>query len=238
VKTISLVFSPAASFAWNIKSENFLRNVRSLSNLKLRLSHGITGNQAAVGPYQSLATAAAGSDYAFNNSYTRGIAPIGVANPDLRWEKSTQSNIGIDADFFNNRMSFVADIYYKKTEDLLFNKALPLSSGYRTVTGNFAALENRGVELALSGSPIRTNDFTWSLNANLTINRNKLLRLADDSTRKFDINNYNVLLVGQPLGLFMTYVFDGIHQTGQTILPGQPVTNPRAVHRRLRYFRT
>jgi hypothetical protein len=125
-------------------------------------------------------------------------------------------------------MSFVADIYYKKTEDLLFNKALPLSSGYRTVTGNFAALENRGVELTLSGSPIRTNDFTWSLNANLTINRNKLLRLADDSTRKFDINNYNVLLVGQPLGLFMTYVFDGIHQTGQTILPGQPVTNPRA----------
>jgi len=221
-------FFPAASFAWNIAQEPFLENANAIDNIKLRLSIGTTGNQGAIGPYQSLATAAAGSDYAFNNNYTRGIAPTGVPNPDLKWEKSTQSNVGLDVDLFNNRLNFVVDAYHKKTVDLIFSKSLPLSSGYGTIVGNFASLENKGIELSLNVTPIRNKNLTWSVNTNFTINRNKLLRLADDSTDEFAINNYNILAVGQPLGIFKTYVFDGIHQTGDSILPGQPVTNPRA----------
>lgn len=220
-------FFPAVSAAWNVKRENFLADVNSISNLRLRASIGKTGNQAAIDPYQSLATVSAGNDYVFNNTLSKAILPTGVPNPDLRWETSVQSDIGLEADFFNNRISFVADVYHKKTTDLIYKKSLPLSSGYETVTGNFASIENKGIELSLGGDIIRNNDVRWNINTNFTINRNKLLRLSDDSTMESAINNFNILRVGSPLGLFKTYVYDGLMQTGETAIPGQPVTNPR-----------
>ena len=218
-------FFPAASAAWNLKREDFLAGVRSISNLRLRASIGKTGNQAAIEPYQSLATVGAGNDYVFNNTLTKAILPTGVPNPDLRWETSVQSDIGLEADFLDNRVNLVVDIYRKKTTDLIYRKSLPLSSGYETVTGNFASLENKGIELSLGGDIIRSKDLRWSVSTNLTVNRNKLLRLSDDSTSEAVINSFNILRVGSPLGLFKTYVYDGIAQAGATFLPGQ--TNPR-----------
>ena len=220
-------FFPAASAAWNVKREDFLAGVRSISNLRLRASIGKTGNQAAIDPYQSLATVGAGNDYIFNNALNKAILPTGVPNPDLKWETSVQSDIGLEADFFDNRLNFVADIYQKKTTDLIYKKNLPLSSGYDAVTGNFASLQNRGIELSLGGDIIRSKDLRWNVNANVSINRNKLLRLSDDTTKETAINNFNILRVGSPLGLFKTYVYDGLFQTGDPILPGQPVTKPR-----------
>lgn len=220
-------FFPAVSAAWNIKRENFLSGVKSISNLKLRASIGKTGNQAAIDPYQSLATVAAGNDYVFNNALAKAILPNGVPNPDLRWETSVQSDIGVEADLFDNRVNFVADVYLKKTTDLIYKKSLPLSSGYETVTGNFASLENKGIELSLGGDIIRNSELRWNVNANLTINRNKLLGLSGDTSKEVAINNYNILRIGSPLGLFKTYVYDGLFQVGDAIIPGQPVTNPR-----------
>jgi TonB-linked SusC/RagA family outer membrane protein len=220
-------FFPAVSAAWNLKRENFLSGVRSISGLKLRASIGKTGNQAAIDPYQSLATVAAGNDYVFNNALSKAILPTGVPNPDLRWETSVQSDIGLEADLFDNRVNFVADVYLKKTTDLIYKKNLPLSSGYETVTGNFASLENKGIELSLGGDIIRNSEVRWNVNANLTINRNKLLGLSGDTSREVAINNYNILRIGSPLGLFKTYVYDGLFQQGDAIIPGQPVTNPR-----------
>ncbi len=220
-------FFPAVSAAWNLKREDFMSGVNAISNMKLRASIGKTGNQAAVDPYQSLAVVSSANDYIFNNALSKAIGPTGVPNPDLKWETSVQSDIGIEADLFNNRLNFVADIYLKKTTGLIFKKALPLSSGYDVVAGNFASIENRGIELTLGGDVIRKKDLRWNISANLTINRNKLLRLADDSTKENTINNYNILRVGSPLGLFKTYVYDGIMQTGETVIAGQPVTNPR-----------
>jgi len=220
-------FFPAVSAAWNVKKESFLAGVQAVSNLKLRASIGKTGNLAAIDPYQSLATVSAGNDYIFNNTLNKAILPTGVPNPDLRWETSIQSDIGVEADFFNNRLSFVVDVYQKKTTDLIYKKALPLSSGYDAVTGNFASLQNKGIELSLGGDIIRNRDLRWNVNANITFNRNKLLRLSDDTTKETAINNFNILRVGSPLGLFKTYVYDGLFQAGDVILPGQPVTNPR-----------
>ncbi|HEY4287822.1 MAG TPA: TonB-dependent receptor [Puia sp.] len=220
-------FFPAAAAAWNVKREDFLADVQSISNLKLRASIGKTGNQAAIDPYQSLATVAAGNDYIFNNTLNKAILPTGVPNPDLKWETSVQSDIGVEADFFDNRLNFVADVYLKRTTDLIYKKSLPLSSGYESVTGNFASLQNKGIELSLGGDIIRSRDLRWNVNANFTINRNKLLRLSDDTTKESIINNYNILRVGSPLGLFKTYVYDGLFQTGDAIIPGQPVTKPR-----------
>jgi TonB-linked SusC/RagA family outer membrane protein len=213
-------FFPAVSAAWRIIEESFLKNVGWLSDLKLRASYGLTGNAGGINPYQSLATvSSSGSDYQFNHTYLTGINPSGIANPDLRWEKSTQANLGLDLSLLNNRLSFVVDVYSKKTRDLLYIKTLPLSSGYGSITGNFASLENKGVELA-ANARILEGALRWDVSANATINRNKVLDLDGGTTKERFVTTYSILSVGQPLGLFKTYVFDGINQTGETILPG------------------
>ncbi|TLU99324.1 SusC/RagA family TonB-linked outer membrane protein [Dyadobacter luticola] len=211
---------PAVSAAYRLIEEPFLKSVTWLSDFKLRGSFGITGNAGGISPYQSLSTAAAtGSDYMINHTYTTGINPTGIANPDLRWERSVQTNFGVDISVLNNRVSFIADVYQKKTNDLLYVKTLPLSSGYGTLTGNFAALQNKGLELAVNAR-ILNGAFKWDVSANTTINRNKVIDLDGGVTNERFITTYTVLKVGQPLGMFKTYVFDGINQTGETILPG------------------
>lgn len=213
-------FFPAVSAAWRIIEEPFLQKATWLSDLKLRASYGITGNAGGISPYQSLSTVAStGSDYQINHIYTTGINPTGIANPDLRWEKSTQTNIGLDVSILNNRVSFVVDAYKKTTNDLLYIKTLPLTSGYGSITGNFASLENKGIEFS-TNARILEGKLKWNVNANLTINRNKVLDLDGGVTQERFVTNYTILKVGQPLGLFKTFVFEGINQTGQTILPG------------------
>ena len=213
-------FFPAISAAWRIIDEPFIQKVNWLSDLKMRASYGITGNAGGLSPYQSLSTVAStGSNYQINHIYTTGINPTGIANPDLRWEKSQQANIGLDIGLFNNRVSVVVDAYHKKTKDLLYIKTLPLSSGYGSITGNFASLENRGIEFATNATIIDSK-LKWNVSANVTINRNKVLDLDGGVTNERFVTNYTILKVGQPLGLFKTFEFEGINQTGQAILPG------------------
>ena len=213
-------FFPAVSAAWRLIEEPFLKNVTWLSDLKLRASYGITGNAGGISPYQSLSTVAAtGSDYVFNNAYVTGINPTGIANPDLRWEKSTQTNVGLDVSLLNNRFSLIVDVYDKITKDLLYIKTLPLSSGYASITGNYASLENKGVEFA-ANARILDGPLKWNISANLTRNRNKVLDLDGGTTSERFITSYTILKVGEPLGLIKSYIFDGINQTGETILPG------------------
>jgi TonB-linked SusC/RagA family outer membrane protein len=211
---------PAVSAAYRLIEEPFMKDLSWLSDLKLRGSFGITGNAGGISPYQSLSTAAAtGSDYMLNHTYTTGINPTGIANPDLRWERSVQSNIGLDISLLNNRVSVIADVYRKKTDDLLYVKTLPLSAGYGSITGNYASLENKGLELAVNAR-ILNGALKWDVSANATINRNKVLDLDGGVTNERFVTTYTVLKVGQPLGMFKTYVFDGVNQTGDAILPG------------------
>ena len=213
-------FFPAVSAAWRVIDEPFMQKVNWLSDLKLRASYGITGNAGGISPYQSLSTVAStGSNYQINHIYTTGINPTGIANPDLRWEKSQQANVGLDIGLFNNRVSVVVDAYHKKTKDLLYIKTLPLSSGYGSITGNFASLENKGIEFS-TNARIIDSKLKWNVSANLTINRNKVLDLDGGVTNERFVTNYTVLSVGEPLGLFKNFVFEGINQTGQPILPG------------------
>jgi TonB-linked SusC/RagA family outer membrane protein len=211
---------PAVSAAYRLIEENFVKDISWLSDLKLRGSYGLTGNAAGISPYQSLATvSASGKDYIFNHAYVTGISPSGIANPDLRWERSIQTNFGVDISLFNNRLSIIADAYHKKTLDLLFVKTLPLSSGYADMTGNYASLLNKGLELA-ANARILNGAFKWDVSANATINRNKVLSLDEGVTNEKFITTYTILKVGEPLGLFKSYVFDGVNQTGDAILPG------------------
>ncbi|MCW3106113.1 MAG: SusC/RagA family TonB-linked outer membrane protein, partial [Segetibacter sp.] len=113
----------------------------------------------------------------------------------------------------------VVDVYHKNTQDLLYIKTLPLSSGYSSITGNFASMENKGIEFS-TNARILEGKVKWSASANLTINRNKVTGLDGGVTQERFVTNYTILQVGQPLGLFKTFVFDGINQKDQTILPG------------------
>ncbi|WP_183557862.1 SusC/RagA family TonB-linked outer membrane protein [Mucilaginibacter sp. SP1R1] len=211
---------PAISGAWRIGEEEFIKDVYWISDLKLRASYGITGNAGGISPYQSLSlVAATGNDYDFNHGYVIGINPVGIANPNLKWERSAQTDIGLDIGLFENRLSLIADYYFKKTNDLLYVQTLPLSSGYSSITGNFASLQNKGFEFA-ANARIMQGAFKWNVSANITFNRNKVLSLDGGITNERFITNTTLLKVGEPLGVFKTYVFDGINQTGETILPG------------------
>ncbi|PWJ59176.1 TonB-linked SusC/RagA family outer membrane protein [Dyadobacter jejuensis] len=212
-------FFPAISAAWRIIEEPFLQDVSWLTDLKLRASYGITGNAGGISPYNSLATVSSGGGYNFNNAYQTAIRPSGIANPDLRWEKSAQSNFGLDISLLKNRVSVIIDLYHKRTNDLLYIKTLPLSSGYASITGNYGSLENKGFEFATNAVLI-DGPLKWTVNGNFTVNRNKVLDLDGGTTDERFITNYTILKVGQPLGMFKTYVFDGINQTGEAILPG------------------
>lgn len=211
-------FFPAGAIGWRVSEEPFMQDIRVISNLKLRASYGLTGNAGAIGAYQSLATVGATGNYFFNHTSASGIAPTGIPNADLRWEKSLQADIGIDLSLFNSRINFTADVYNKKTRDLLFVQQLPPSSGFGSITGNFASLQNRGLELGLDAM-ILDRAVKWNVAGNVTINRNKLLSLSG-GVQEYANSNFSLLKVGQPLGLFKTYVFDGIYQTGEDILAG------------------
>ncbi|WP_228450886.1 SusC/RagA family TonB-linked outer membrane protein [Chryseolinea soli] len=220
-------FFPAASAAWRINEEAFMQDADFISDLKLRASFGRTGNAGAIDPYKSLSlqttsslTSPGGGDYQFNHGYTKGISPSGIANPDLRWEKSTQLDIGLDVSLFDDRIGFTVDVYKKDTKDLLYEKTLPLSSGYPSIITNLGGIQNKGIELSANARVIDHGDFKWNLSANFTANRNKVTDIDGGVTNERFITTYTILKVGQPLGLFKTYLFDGIYQTGETIIPG------------------
>ena len=145
-----------------------------LSNLKLRLSYGKTGNQN-IGNYLSQAMLGT-INYPIGNELTSGIGPNNIPNPNLKWETTGTTDIGIDFGLFNNRLTFVADYYYKKTTDLLWNLSIPSSSGFTSIFKNIGSLENKGVELALGGD-VFTGDFKWSTQVNWSRNRNKVLEI-------------------------------------------------------------
>ena len=212
-------FFPAASAAWRIIEEDFMQDVSVFSDLKLRASYGLTGNAGAISTYKSLSLQTTGADYQFNHGYTKGISPSGIANPDLRWERSLQMNIGLDLSLFNNWLNLTMDVYDKKTKDLLYDQTLPLSSGYPSITANLGGIENRGIEFA-ANARVLDGKVKWNLSTNFTVNRNKVTDIDGGTTQEKFITNYTVLKVGQPVGLFKTYVFDGIYQTGEAIIPG------------------
>lgn len=212
-------YFPSVAGAWRINEEDFMKNLTFVSDLKLRVSYGITGNAASISPYKSLALVGAGGGYAFNHIYLTSISPSAIANNDLRWEKSMQSDIGLDLGFFSNRLNLTVDLYDKNTKDLLYVKSLPLSSGYGSITGNFAGIDNKGIEFS-ANARILDGNLKWNLAGNISFNRNKVTEIDGGLTDELFVNSYTILKVGSPLGMFKTYVFDGIYQTGETVLPG------------------
>ncbi|SEJ55141.1 TonB-linked outer membrane protein, SusC/RagA family [Dyadobacter sp. SG02] len=213
-------YFPSAAFAWNISREDFLSNYKSISNLKLRLSAGVTGNQE-IGQYLSLATLNS-TTYFFGGQTYIGFAPNRIANPDLGWETTAQYDAGIDLSLYKNRINFVFDAYYKKTTNLLLNVPIPYTTGQSTALQNYGSVENKGIELGINTENF-AGAFTWNTNFVFSINRNKVLTLGDGAD--YIISGANIAKVGQPLGSFYGYQTNGLFQTGDDIA-NLPTINP------------
>ena len=210
-------YFPSAAAAWKISKEGFLKDNSTISNLKLRASWGQTGN-TAVSPYQSLSILSS-SQTVFDNSIVIGYAPgTAMPNPNLKWESTTQIDIGLDAGLLDDRINLSLDYYHKLTDDLLASIPVTLSSGYSTQSTNLGSIENEGFELS-ANSVVINRTFQWNLGFIASFNRNEVISLAG-GTDIFGVSLGNALpamsLVreGYPVGVFFGYVEDGLTEDG------------------------
>src|SRR5699024_10842469 len=210
-------FFPSLALAWRASEEDFLRDNETISNLKIRASYGLTGN-STIGEYQSLANMQPVS-VVFNGSLTSGTVINTLANPDLKWEKTIQYDIGFDLGLLNNRIEVTADAYLKKTKDLLLAAPVPTSSGYSTMLRNIGSMENKGFELALNTVNIQRKDFSWSTTLNYSYVENEVTQLGVNNEDIFlgpnFLNETNILRVGEPVGTFWGLVREGTWGTDE-----------------------
>lgn len=216
-------YFPSAGFSWNITDEEFASNIKGVTEAKLRITAGTTGNQE-IGNYLSLASMGS-VNYSFGGTLYTGIAPTRLANPDLKWEKTNQYNVGLDLSLLDRKINFVFDVYYKKTQDLLISVPVPLSSGYATVLQNIGGVENKGIEIGLTTENIKTENFAWNSNVVFSANRNKVTEIGNGVNEFFPVVPNGSLLqqqpvivkVGLPLGSFWGYRTNGIFQTQEEV---------------------
>jgi len=169
-------FFPSGALGWRISEEGFMEDVSVISNLKLRTSYGLTGN-SEIPNYRTVA-GLGNYSYIINGERVTGIGLDRMANPDLRWEKNTQFDFGIEVGFLQDRISLEADIYYKRADDMLLAAPVPATSAYSTVIQNIGSMENRGVEFALRTANIVNANFSWITDFNFSMNRNQVLNLT------------------------------------------------------------
>jgi TonB-dependent starch-binding outer membrane protein SusC len=222
---------PSVSGAWLVSDENFMQNFKIVSNLKLRLSYGQTGNNL-IPNYGSVALLGT-SSYVNGTSVVNGLRTISISNPNLKWEITSQHNIGIDLGLLNNRINVTIDAYKSVTKDMLLNVPVPVYTGFTTQLTNIGSMQNKGFELGISSKNIDGKIFKWSTDFNLSVNRNKVLKLGPNNAPiEIDEWGYFVTEVGQPLSNYKGYIFDGIYQNQAQVdnsvryagaAPGDPI---------------
>lgn len=227
-------YFPSIAGSWNIINEEFMKSQKIVSNLKFRVGYGIAGNQNIP-------------NYGYLTRYNPSIS-LGTniltnngryGNPDLRWEKQKQINIGIDAGFLKNRIDFALDFFKINNEDLLMERSTAPSSGYLTKIDNVGAMENKGVEFSLNASIIERKDFSWNLSFNIASDKNKITQLYGDVTEIYNLGGYSNneiqregnLFLGQPINTIYVYEFDRIVQESDmdyvnSLEMGSRIVNP------------
>ena len=180
-------FFPSIGGSWRVANEKIFKNVKALSELKLRASYGIIGNQA-VNAYNTLSTLSNNSVIFGNNVVNAAYFPSRLANPALTWESTKQANIGLDFGLFKNRIDLQVDIYRKTTDDLLYNVDIPATSGFSTQTKNVASITNEGLEIALTTVNVKTRKWGWSTSFNIAFNQGVVNKLAGNQGEFLGIN--------------------------------------------------
>lgn len=206
-------FFPSAGLAWNISQEDFLKDNNTISNLKLHTSYGLTGN-SEIDMYRSLARVSSGT-LLINDVRNPYSYVSSMANPDLKWEKTGQFDVGMEIGLWQNKLTFDIAYYNKKTTDLLLDCPLPHSTGFSTVYKNIGSVRNSGMDLMINARPVTTNDFSWSSTVNLNYNKNKILHLGEND-EDIEMNwwvggSESILRVGENMSAFYGYRRLGVY---------------------------
>ncbi len=215
---------PSAAIAWKAGNEEFIKNLNIFDNLKFRASYGVLGNPG-LDPGASLTKLApGGNNYIFgvDQHLVSGIAANTLGNPDLKWESTTQFDVGIDAGFFNNRLQITADYYDKLTKDLLVDVPLLWLTSFESVLTNFGTVSNKGFEFSLTSTNINSRDFRWITNFNISTNKNEIVSII--APEGYILNNSftwsgasGIIKEGEPIGTFYGLEMEGIWNTQEEI---------------------
>ncbi len=194
-------YFPSGGFTWRAGQESFIRDLNIFDELKFRASVGLSGNQNGIGSYAALGLWNSGSNYLDQP----GVAPTQLANPDLTWETTRQTDIGVEFSVLKNRLTAIIDYYHKYTYDLLLNVPVPYRSGFASYLQNFGAVSNKGVELTLKFVNVDKKEFSWSSDFNISYNRNRIEKLASDIALGASGRNISILRQGFPINSFQLY---------------------------------
>ena len=229
-------YFPSGAFAWRFSDEQFMSDLKNIiSDGKLRISYGQTGNNRVSDfaylpvysqtPGNGLAYAQSTytfyNNYSFNNTPIAGAVPTTIGNSNLKWETTSQYDLGLDLQLFKKFMNLTVDIYRKKTYNLLLNAAVPTSSGYSSVYENIGDVQNQGVEIAFTTNNVQTKNFKWTTSFNISFNQNKVLALSGGQESLISNIAWDngwastpayIAKVGQPLGLMYGLIYDGVRQ--------------------------
>ncbi|MBD2704019.1 TonB-dependent receptor [Spirosoma sp. BT702] len=214
---------PSVSLAYRLSDEPFMKSVSAISDLKIRASYGIAGNNLI--PNYATQGLLGVSRTVSNGQIVSGIIPTSLANNELTWEQSQQTNLGIDLSLFQNRLSVTFDAYQAYKKNLLLNVTLPSASGFGSSVQNIGEVENKGLELTINSQNIVKGPFQWNTDFNISWNRNKVLALNSEAAR-IVTSDYQVAQVGYPISSFRLLNIQGIFQTQEEISKS-PLQNPR-----------
>ncbi len=204
-------YFPAAGFSWVAGREKFIENLNLFSDLKFKASYGITGNQAGIPDFASRGLWSGGNTYLDIS----GIAPIQMANPNLKWESTKQLNVGTEFSFFERRLTFDFNYYRKYTSDLLLQLPVPGQLGFSSIYANGAEMSNTGFELAVQGELVRSKNFNWSASFSLSTNKNKVEKLATPILKS---NGQGIIQEGYPLFSFYVHKQLGVNPDNGDVL--------------------
>lgn len=214
-------YFPAFSAGWKLSEEAFLKDVSWLNELKLRGSYGSTGNQSGINNFAARGLWTGGNSYAdVSGNAAPGIGPYQLGNPGLKWEKTTQSDLGLDIGLFNNRVSITLDVYNKYSSGLLLLKPIASSSGFNNYWANTAEMSNRGYEVGINTSNIIQKDFSWRTSLNFSGNRNKIEKLPTQITQY--TRDWVIMKEGYSMNSFWLYNQLSVNpETGAPVFEGQ-----------------
>ncbi|KIO75061.1 TonB-dependent receptor [Pedobacter lusitanus] len=228
-------YFPSAAFAWRAVNESFFKNIKFLSDAKLRLSYGTAGNNRI--PNYLLTSQLVNGSYPLNNNNSTTVYPNNIENKNLKWETTRSLNIGLDLGFFKQRVNLTVEAYDNRTKDLLLSAQVPYISGFASQVINIGATSNRGLEIGLNTVNIKNEAFIWSSAINMAWNKNKVLALSTNEDRRLS-NSWSsqsdyLVQVGQAIGLMYGYKSNGVYQVSDfnynpttniyTLKPGIPV---------------
>lgn len=229
-------YFPSGAIAYKLGDEAFIKNLKFISDLKIRVGYGITGNDG-IAPYlsqygYSLATVPNSPGVSPGRVTLGGANQVGLAasrpaNPDLRWEQTSAFNIGLDLGLFPARLALTVDYYKKTTKDLLWDVALPSTTGFLTTYQNLGEIENSGVEIGLSATPVSSTNVTWNTAFNIAFNNSNIISIGDEPSRLYGSqiglqpfiarDNFVLIKPGEAIGTFYGYLSDGIWQSQSEI---------------------